>query len=97
MKLVFYSGGQSRSNHRLHEAVVGLARIGKPRSKRLQMTYIPFCSDASSVFFHRAMRRYRGHGVERFFCFHVDEPHSRDEIEIALESDIIYLAGGNTF
>ena len=61
------------------------------------MTYIPFCSDSSSVFFHRAMRRFRGHGVERFFCLNVDEPHSSDEVRMALQSDIIYLAGGNTF
>jgi dipeptidase E len=97
MKLVLYSGGQSRSNHRLHEAVVRLARIGKPKSKPLQLTYIPFCADASSVYFHRAMRRYRAHGIERFFCLQVDEPHSKDEVEMALKSDVIYLAGGNTF
>ena len=97
MKLVLYSGGQSRSNHLLHREFVRLARIGKPRKRPLQMTYIPFCSDTSNVFFHRAMRRYRAHGVERFFCLHVDEPHSRDELETALSSDLIYLAGGNTF
>jgi len=97
MKLVLYSGGQSRSNHLLHRELVRLARIGKPRRRALQLTYIPFCSDTSSVFFHRAMRRYRAHGVERFFCLNVDEPHSRDEVETALSSDVIYLAGGNTF
>ncbi len=96
MKLVLYSGGQSRSNHRLHEAVVKLARKRTPRGA-LQMTYIPFCADAASVFFHRAIRRYRSHGVERFFSLSVDVPHSSSEIKTALESDIIYLAGGNTF
>ncbi len=97
MNLVLYSGGQSRSNHRLHRAVVDLARARRRGRRTLQLTYIPFCADSSSVFFLRAMRRYRAHGVERFFCLHADEPHSRDEVRMALESDIIYLAGGNTF
>ena len=97
MKIVLYSGGQSRSNHKLHRAVVELAQQGKKSTHPLQLTYIPFCSDNASIFYHRTIRRFRSHGVERFFCLHVDASPGVHEIEEALRSDIIYLAGGNTF
>jgi dipeptidase E len=96
MKIVLYSGGQSRSNHKLHEAVVRLAKVGR-KSRTLQMTYIPFCADGASVFYQRAIRRYRSHGIERFFCLPVDNNPTREEMEVAMKSDVIYLAGGNTF
>jgi dipeptidase E len=96
MNIVLYSGGQQKSNHILHKAVVKLARE-KNKNGTLQLTYIPFCSDNSSVFYDRAIRRYRSHGVERFFCLPVDQGLTRDEIKVTLSSDIIYLAGGNTF
>ena len=91
-----YSGGQSKSNHKLHNAVVDLAKQEK-KSRKLQLTYIPFCADNAHVFYERAIRRYRSHGIERFFCMPVDGPLTKHEIEVALESDVIYLAGGNTF
>ena len=97
MKLVLYSGGQQRSNHRLHRAVVDLARESKKDSHPLSLTYIPFCSENSSIFFHRAKRRYQSHGVEHFFCLNVDHSPAEEDIERGLKSDIIYLAGGNTF
>jgi dipeptidase E len=96
MKIVLYSGGQSKSNHKLHRAVVELAKDGR-NSGKLQLTYIPFCADNAHVFYERAIRRYRSHGIERFFCMPVDVPLSRDEIAVAMKSDVIYLAGGNTF
>ncbi len=97
MKLVFYSGGQQRSNHRLHNAVVDLAHQGRKRRGPLRLTYIPFCSENSNVFYHRAKRRYKSHGIEEFTCLTVDTNPSQKEIRDALQSDVIYLAGGNTF
>jgi dipeptidase E len=96
MKLVFYSGGQQRSNHRLHKMVVALARKTS-KNKALKLTYIPFCSEGSETFFLRIMRRYRSHGVKQFYLLNVDQGPTRDEINEALSGDIIYLAGGNTF
>ena len=93
MKLVLYSGGQERSNHKLHQAVVELTG----RRRGLQLAYIPFCSEGSSVFYQRAIRRYRAHGVQKFLCLKVDQRPDESEIRNALQSDIIYLAGGNTF
>jgi dipeptidase E len=96
MRLVLYSGGQLRSNHKLHQAVVNLARQ-KSGKKVLSMTYIPFCSDNSSIFYHRAKRRFSANGVGKFFCLAVDHSPTAADIKKAFESDIIYLAGGNTF
>ncbi len=96
MRIVLYSGGQLRSNHKLHQAVVALARQ-KNAKKPLTMTYIPFCSDNSSIFYSRAKRRFSANGVKKFFCLNVDHTPSAAEIKKAFESDIVYLAGGNTF
>lgn len=93
MKLVLYSGGQERSNHFLHRALIGLT--GKSRSKR--MTYIPFCADGAGLFFHRFSRRYRAYGGTEFHCLPVDQEMSERAIQKALNGDVIYLAGGNTY
>jgi len=96
MRLVLYSGGQLRSNHKLHQKVVELARQ-KHGKKPLTMTYISFCSENSSIFFYRAKRRFSANGVQNFFCLNVDNSPSSADIKTAFKSDIIYLAGGNTF
>ena len=108
LKLVLYSGGQSKSNHLLHSEVVRLALLERKRRQKLQrhntlgrgplrMTYIPFEADGSNRFFNRAMRRYRAAGIERFFLLEPDFPPTAAELAILLSSDVIYLAGGNTF
>lgn len=93
LKLVFYSGGQNPENHQLHKALIGL--VGK--KKRISMTYIPFCSEGAAPFFGRFKRRYRRFGATDFHCLPVDQPFTASEKKKALSSDIIYLAGGNTF
>ena len=97
MKIVLYSGGQARSNHKLHRAVVELALQNRRKKTPLSMTYIPFCADGSSIFYHRIIRRFRAHGAKDFFCLNVDTSPTSHDIQKALKSDIIYLAGGNTF
>lgn len=97
MKIVLYSGGQSRSNHKLHQSVVSLARQNVGSTKKLSLTYIPFCSENSKLFFHRTKRRFKANGVEKFFCLNVDNNPSAADIKKAFQSDIVYLAGGNTF
>jgi len=94
MKLVLLSGGQNPSNRKLHQAVVDLV----PKTvKHKSFTYIPFCSEYSDIFYNRSVRRYRALGVERFQCLPVDAPMDPRALKKALQSDIIYLAGGNTF
>ena len=93
MKLVLYSGGQNPENHALHRSVVSLC--GKKRDLRL--TYIPFCSDNAKLFYSRTIRRFKSHGVSDFHTLTVDQPFTARDLSKALKSDVIYLAGGNTF
>lgn len=93
VKLVLYSGGQERSNHRIHRSLVDL--MG--RKKKKTMTYIPFCTDGAGVYYGRFKRRYRSFGVTDFHFFPVDGEIDPVDLEKILKSDAIYLAGGNTF
>lgn len=104
-RAVLYSGGQVRRNARLHEAVLDLARRGPARGRRfVRMTYVPFTVEGAAPFFRRFERRYRPFGGTHFRCVPADLPElsrpgpARRRAEAALlESDVVYLAGGNTF
>lgn len=92
-KLVFYSGGQERSNRLLHQALSDL--VGT--KKRKSFTYVPFCWENHQIYYKRAIRRYRCFGFNEFHCLNVDHFIHDVDLEKALRSDVIYLAGGNTF
>lgn len=92
LKLVLMSGGQNPENKRLHQAAVDMVR-----SRRKCLTYFPFCGEGSSVFFNRTVRRYKSYGVQEFKQLITDETVSKSAISRALNTDIVYLAGGNTF
>lgn len=58
LRLVMYSGGQSRSNHRLHAQVARLAlaaRAGakKPATGPLRLAYLPSEDEGAELFFAR--------------------------------------------
>lgn len=93
MKLVLYSGGPKSENRVLHDALVGL--IG--RKRRRAMTYVPFSRHGASMYFERFKRRYKRHGVTEFHMLELDAPDWKAKAKVALQSDAIYLAGGNTF
>ncbi len=93
MKIIMYSGGQARSNHRLHQALSDL--VG--RKKKKSLAYIPFCADGAQSFYLRAIRRYQPFGFKEFRFLAADEPFSKDALKRVFDSDAIYLAGGNTF
>lgn len=92
-RLVLYSGGQVRDNHHIHRAMVGL--LGD--KKRKSLTYIPYCTEGSQTYFKRAVRRYKYFGITDFHYLALDHHFTDEDLEKALRSDIIYLAGGNTF
>lgn len=104
-RVVLYSGGQDRGNARLHRAVLDLARRGPARGRRtVRMTYVPFTRENAGVFFHRFARRYRSFGATHFECVPVDRPElarageaRRRAAATLAASDVVYLAGGNTF
>jgi dipeptidase E len=93
MKLVLYSGGATAANRALHQSLADIT--GERRRKSL--TYIPFCAAGALPFFRRFERRYRPYGFTDFVFFPVDLPFSKVDLDRALASDAIYLAGGNTF
>jgi dipeptidase E len=94
-KLVLYSGGKTSKNHRIHQAMAQLA--SKRGRTSLSLTYIPFCSDDAEIYFQRAVRRYQKFGFKKFTCLPVDQSPNPALLSRALKSDVIYLAGGNTF
>jgi len=94
LKAVIYSGGRLKANHRLHQALSDL--VGEKRRK--SFTYIPFMSEESEYYYRRSIRRYRPFGFTDFHCLRVDQPQiSESDVKRAINSDVIYLAGGNTF
>lgn len=54
-------------------------------------------ADGAHTYFERAMRRFRAFGIERFYLQEPDHPITSAERRVLLESDVIYLAGGNTY
>jgi dipeptidase E len=94
MRLVLYSGGQNKENDVLHAS---LSHLCGAASRKRKFTYIPFCADNSNLFFKRITRRYKRFGFNEFQCLPVDTPFSARDLKQALKSDVIYLAGGNTF
>lgn len=95
--VILYSGGQTAQNHRLHERLVQIAQQRSRRKSSLRMTYIPFCKEGSVEFFMRSVRRYEKFGVSEFCCLIPESLPSSRQVAHALDAEIIYLAGGNTF
>ena len=102
---VLYAGGQTGRNAPLHEALLDLARRGPAAGRRrVRMTYVPFMAKGAGTYYHRFERRYRAFGGTDFRCVPADLPElarpgpaRRRAAEALLTSDIVYLAGGNTF
>jgi len=98
-RVVLYSGGQERRNALIHEALLELALRRHGDSVAPRMTYLPYSHEGARPFFRRFERRYRAFGGSSFNCVAADDPalSSRDAIRTIRNSDIVYLAGGNTF
>jgi dipeptidase E len=91
-RLVLYSGGQQKSNNFLHKA---LSKLNGSQARSI--TYVPFSHENGIHYFNRLKKRYRKFGFKKFRYFSVDSDFLMKEMNDALKSDVIYLAGGNTF
>ncbi len=92
MKLVLYSGGDDRDNLNLDQALFAMVQKKNPI-----MTFIPSSSYLSEVEFREFVRHYSKYKVTRFIHFPVDVPFDQTMFNEVMKSDIIHLAGGNTF
>jgi dipeptidase E len=92
VKLVFYGGGHDEDNTELNLAAIRLT--GK---KAPSITYIPAASYDAEIDFQNFVREHKKYKIKNFVYFPVDVPHDRTLLSLALKSDIIHLAGGNTF
>ena len=105
-RLVLYSGGQERRNRLIHESLLALA-LHRERSARrdgIRMTYIPFAAEGAAPYFSRFVRRYGRLGGTDFHFVAPDDPElvssagaKRRAVADLMASDVVYLAGGNTF
>lgn len=93
MNLLFYSGGTEYANKQLDEELYSF--IEKKRNPR--MTFIPSCSWDSDRYYKEIKTIYRKVGFHSVDCFVVDAEFSSKQLAHALDSDAIYLSGGNTF
>jgi dipeptidase E len=91
MKLVLYSGYDER-NTALDEHLVRM--IGKARPR---ITYIPAMSSDAESEFEFFCENFGKYGFYDITVFHVDKPYSIHQAKAALNADMIYLSGGNTF
>lgn len=92
MKLVFYSGGDAKSNLQLDRNFIEL--IGK---RNPVITFIPSSSYLSEQEFKVFVKHYSRFKISRYIHFPVDIPFDSVLFREVLRSDAIHMAGGNTF
>jgi dipeptidase E len=92
MKLVFYSGGDERQNLKLDKSLLGLINKKNPL-----VTFIPSSSYLSEQEFKAFIRHYSKYKIRKFLHFPVDIPFDNILMNEVFKSDVIHLAGGNTF
>lgn len=86
----------------IHADLLALALRRPGRRERrapgpVRMTYMPFTAEGSAPFYARFRRRYGAFGATHFDCAPADAADPRDAARRVRASDIVYLAGGNTF
>ncbi len=92
MRLVFYSGGYPHENEHLDLEVLRL--IGKTNPS---MTFIPSAFEGSTQYYEEFVESFKRFGVVDFFYFPIDIPFTEKLLIDALDSDFIFLSGGNTY
>jgi dipeptidase E len=92
MKLVLYSGGDNEENEGLDLELFKLIDGADPL-----FTFIPSSFEDADHYYEEFVHHYGDYGVRRFSKFYVDRPFDLSDAHKILESDLIYLSGGNTF
>jgi dipeptidase E len=92
MQVVLYSGGYYEDNLLLNQSILDLASKGRPR-----LTFIPSSSEWGMQDFAEFVDAFDHLKNLDYIYFPVDHMPSPSLVTNAFESDIIFLAGGNTF
>lgn len=92
MKLWLYSSGDGEGNQSMDRAMLRI--LGE---RRLTFTFVPSSFDTASEYYDEFIQRFADLGYINFHVMHADKPLLRRDRFRALNSDVIYLSGGNTF
>jgi len=92
MQVVIYSGGYYEDNILLNQSLIDLSGKNRPR-----LTFIPSSSEWGMQDFAEFVDAFDGLKNMEYIYFPVDHMPSPTLTNNAFESDIIFLAGGNTF
>jgi dipeptidase E len=92
-KLVLYGGGALFSNVKAHKHLFSLVK-----KRHISVTYIPSSSQYGEMEFAEFCEVLRKKfSIKRFVYFPIDIPFTKEMSEMALEQDIVYMSGGNTY
>jgi dipeptidase E len=92
MQVVLYSGGYYKDNFLLNQSILELS--GRPRPR---LTFIPSSSEWGMQDFAEFVEAFDQLKSLEYIYFPVDHLPSPTLVSNALDSDIVFLAGGNTF
>lgn len=92
MKLVLYSGGTPEQNIDLDAQLLRMLGNVNPR-----ITFVPSCFDHTEEDYQDFCEHLNPHGLSATTIMHADQIESETEAYQALNADMIYLSGGNTF
>jgi dipeptidase E len=92
MKLWLYSSGDGESNEAMDRAL--LRNLG---NRRPTFTFIPSAFEDHLTDYDEFIERFSSYAYINFNLIHADRPLLRRDRFRALNSDVVYLSGGNTF
>lgn len=93
MKLVFYGGGEEEDNFHLDELVINTFQL----NAKSVLTYIPSSSYDVDISYDEFSVRFSKFGIHKILCMPIDIPIDKTILNVAFQSDFIYLEGGNTY
>lgn len=92
MSLWLFSSGDGDDNAETDRHLISTIKRPKPR-----LTFIPSSSKDADYYYSEFIQRFEQHGYQYFSMLAIDQPVSEIDVQRALDSDLIYLSGGNTF
>ncbi len=92
MNIWLFSSGDGDENEDVDQDL--FKQIG---SKQPLLTFIPSAEDDYEEYYDEFIDRFQRHGLCQFRMLDVDRPISNLKLKKVLQSDLIYLSGGNTY